>query len=335
VDVKDEAQLEERPTLLVGGLAPKEKDDVARGDEALGRKWSVLKIVLALEKAGLETALYKSQKFDVVIIKIRASAERLRKHADAVDMKMRLSDNDVRTRLSEGLPDANDPGDYIIYPRRNDWIYRGKYAQRTAIEDTEHQCPSYAYYEYAYGKFQNNDDDYGLYHRYATSGSIFRGVDRAKLILSILVWPPSKGNNGAGLPLEKLLSSKILKAAFPLQDFNELQPLLKKWIVYWAWPWDQPVTKIKDYFGEKIGFYFLFVGHYTTWFIYSSIVGVAVYAHTAADFRGENAASIPFFCVFISLWTTLFFEFWKRKQARYAMLWGMVDFEADQKDRPE
>ncbi|KAJ8600325.1 hypothetical protein CTAYLR_000638 [Chrysophaeum taylorii] len=320
MDVKDETELIGEASAAVF------KDE----KEEFSRKNSLLKIVSSIRQARVETVQYKSRKFDRIVVKIRASAARLKEHADAIDMKLKLSESEVRRRIQEGVEDPHEPGEYVVYPRRNDWTYRGV-NQRTAIQDTEEQCP-YQYYEHAYGKFDQSAELEPLYHKYAGS-SIFRGVDRIKLIMSILAWPTN--DNGAGLPLEKLLSRGVLKAAFPLHDYSELRTLERRWLVYWQWPWDQPVDKIKDYFGEKIGFYFLFLSHYTTFLMYSSIVGIVVYARTLTSARQENAEIVPAFCVFMSFWATFFLEFWKRKEARYAMLWGMVGFEEEETDRPE
>lgn len=307
-------------------LGVKDEIDLAdEDDDEYARKNTLKKIVAALNKAGLETRQYKGRKLDKVIVKIRATAQRLKEQADFIDMKVRLNGAEVRRRIQDGLPDKAHPGEYRIYPRRNDWSYRGV-PQRTAIQDTEEQCP-YAYYEHMYGKFDAKLES--LYYK----SPPFRGCDRIKLIMSI--FGTQVNDNGAGLQLETLLSRKLVLAAFPLHDFSELRQLERKWLVYWQWPWKQPVNRVKDYFGEKIGFYFLFLGHYTTFLTYSSLVGVGVYIHTLLDPRMQNAESVPYFCVFMSLWATVFLEFWKRKQARYAMLWGMVGFEEEEGERPE
>lgn len=38
-----------------------------------------------------------------------------------------------------------------------------------------------------------------------------------------------------------------------------------RWLQYVRTPWNEPTDDIKNYFGEKIGLYFLWLGHYTTW----------------------------------------------------------------------
>jgi hypothetical protein len=43
----------------------------------------------------------------------------------------------------------------------------------------------------------------------------------------------------------------------------------------------------------------------------------------------------PYFAVFVSIWATLLIEFWKRKQARFALKWGMVEFENNEQARVE
>jgi len=47
-----------------------------------------------------------------------------------------------------------------------------------------------------------------------------------------------------------------------------------------------------------------------------------------------DAVLVPALCVFIAIWSTLFLEFWKRKQVRQSMLWGMTDFRMEEQQRP-
>ena len=90
--------------------------------------------------------------------------------------------------------------------------------------------------------------------------------------------------------------------------------------------------KIKDYFGEKIGRYFVFLGHYTEQAGVAAIIGVIVWL-AACLTGGVNSPVIPFFCVVMSVWATVFLETWKRKQSRYAMEWGMVGIEEIEEER--
>jgi len=294
------------------------------------KRHTMLKLVEALTNADLETCQYKSRKFDKILIKIRASSERLKDQADKCNKRMRLAEHEVKKRLQEGEAHPILPDEWIVYPRKESWMYRGR-EMHTAIFDTEEQCP-YQYYEHMFGVYDDAPHLAALYHVYPRSNSIFRSVDRIKLIMSILKWPAS--DNGAGLALEQLLAKKAILHAFPLHDRTELRALQGRWLRYWAWPWQQPFTRIKDYFGEKVGLYFVFLGHYTTAVMIAAIVGFIFYliVYTTAD---SNSPAIPVFCVFMSLWATLFIEFWKRKQNRYAMMWGQIGVESVEDERPE
>jgi len=209
------------------------KDEGHKLVDDLQRKNSMRNIVSALENADLETEQYKSRKFDKVFIKIRASRERLEEEADRLNMKFRLDERNVKQRLLDGQPDPLNPDEYDVYPRKNGWTYKG-FQMETAITDTEDQCP-YAYYEYIYGEYRSNPELQSLYQKYPRTSSMFRSVDRVKLIMSILKCDPNE--NGAGLVLEKLLKAEIILAAFPLHDRSELQACQAKWLVYWSWPW--------------------------------------------------------------------------------------------------
>lgn len=292
------------------------------------QRYTMRRIVEALHDANLETCQFKSQDWKKIIIKIRASSKRLRDQADVLNMRLRLDEKEVKKRLADGLPDEN--GDWLVYPRKDGWTYQGQ-TMYTAIRDTEKQC-SFQYYEYMYGEYDAHERFQALYKKYPLTSSIFRSVDRIKLILSILRFPTSE--RGAGLALEKLIRAKVIDAAFPLHDMSELRAVQRKWLVYWRWPWNQPFNRIKDYFGEKIAMYFLFLGHYTAAVMIAAVVGLVFYLITVVS-ADPNSPAIPFFCVFMALWATLFVEFWKRKQSTFAMMWGMTDTEKTAEERPE
>lgn len=97
--------------------------------------------------------------------------------------------------------------------------------------------------------------------------------------------------------------------------------------------------------------YFEFLGHYTTWLLPLSIVGECYISHNQklqciynpVDVPGilitidvvieaivygnyteaiGTGYSIPLFCVFVSFWSQLMLEYWKRTEATKAMEWG-------------
>ncbi len=68
-----------------------------------------------------------------------------------------------------------------------------------------------------------------------------------------------------------------LLAAFPLHEYDMLKRLQIKWLNLFGAPWTQPLDDVKDYFGERIGLYFLFLQHYTTLLIVPAIVGAITF----------------------------------------------------------
>jgi hypothetical protein len=190
-------------------------------------------------------------------------------------------------------------------------------------------------YEYIYCKFENGREDVAdLYDKYAFNGeSIFRGVDRLKLIYGIIAAKQYDG--GCSLDIYKMSKEGALLGFFPLHDHVELHTLEEKWLQFFQWPWNQPVDPVKDYFGEKIGLYFLWLGHYTSWLFFAGIVGFFCWINIAADGNDPNAVIMPYFASFIAFWATLFLEFWKRKEVTTAMKWGTTGFEEEEQSRPQ
>lgn len=144
--------------------------------------------------------------------------------------------------------------------------------------------------------------------------------------------------------------SSIL-AYYPLHNQKQAQSLSACWLPWRVAPWDQPIDLIRDYFGEKIGMYFEFLGHYTTWLLPLSlggessrndrirvitclmplqtagiVVGIDIIVETAIYGTYTKAIgqgyTIPIFCVFVAFWSQLMLEYWKRTEATKAMEWG-------------
>ncbi|CAM9434451.1 unnamed protein product [Discosporangium mesarthrocarpum] len=280
------------------------------------RKFSMKEILSRLAAGGLETCMYYSVQRDEVYCKIRCPLERLEREADRTGYMLLLDYSSLRTICQHGRP--------------------GKWSA-IHIQD-EYNQSQYEPYEYIYAPYIHDRAELEhLYRKYDGQDGErkipFRGVDRLKIIHDILV--AKRADMGCNLDVLRLVKSKCIMAFFPLHDKVELRALQLRWLKFFQWPWDQPVDDVKDYFGEKIGLYFLWLGHYTTWLIPASIIGILAWVNEVMKDNDPNTWGSVVFSVFIGLWSTLFTEFWKRKEARHAMHWGMAGFEEQEQTRPQ
>jgi hypothetical protein len=135
--------------------------------------------------------------------------------------------------------------------------------------------------EYIFTDFDTDNSDAALLFKKQANGSIFRGVDRMRLISNII--NARRENGGCHLDVYKLIEQNCIIAFFPLHDYVELRALEEKWLVFFQLPWKQDVDSVKDYFGEKIGMYFLWLSHYTSWLIGASVVGFCAWIFVAGE----------------------------------------------------
>ena len=84
----------------------------------------------------------------------------------------------------------------------------------------------------------------------------------------------------------------------------------------------QPLNVIKDYYGEKMAFYFAWLIHYTGWLIPLSFVAIIYTSITIEvrmrkeDVHYENLLNteVSFvYCIAVVIWLTLFNVSWRRK----------------------
>ena len=103
----------------------------------------------------------------------------------------------------------------------------------------------------------------------------------------------------------------------------------------------QPLNFIKDYYGEKFGFYFAWLIHYTGWLIPVAIIGFFFGVANIIDAFDEgrkfdSVMASPYSIVYgicIMIWITLFHESWKRKQNYIGNEWLVRDFEDETTER--
>jgi hypothetical protein len=104
---------------------------------------------------------------------------------------------------------------------------------------------------------------------------------------------------------------------------------------------EQPLRQVRDYFGEKVAFYFSWLGFYTLWTLLPAIVGLLVFIVGLATSPTtisvevfDNALTAPF-AFFMSVWSTLFLEFWKRQSATLRTIWDVNELKTEEHRRPE
>ncbi|OQS02448.1 anoctamin, partial [Thraustotheca clavata] len=186
------------------------------------------------------------------------------------------------------------------------------------INDEKHLY-DYGPYQYIQATYEDDDHLQHLFAKRNLDNTIFTPVERMKLIESIMT-------STTDLKLDALCANGCILAYYPLHNKQEIENLRVKWIPAVAVPWKQPLNEIRDYFGKRIAFYFGYLGHYTTWLIYLSVISVIVFAIQLLNFKSEVPSvmtyAIPIFALFMCIWSTLFIESWKRQQSVLAMKWG-------------
>lgn len=141
--------------------------------------------------------------------------KRLQREADRINYRLCLEPTQLANRLREG----NNKG-----PAEHHW--KG-FELPTDTHDTRIDPFSYIYFDY------RMDGDQELYKKYGAS--LFRGVDRLKLIANIIAARENEG--GANLDIYRLVRDRCIITFFPLHDAVELRDVEERWLRMWQWPW--------------------------------------------------------------------------------------------------
>ena len=74
---------------------------------------------------------------------------------------------------------------------------------------------------------------------------------------------------------------------------------------------------------SQIALYNAFLVHYASWAIVLAVISIP--CSVEMIWYPGNKSMRVVFIITIALWCALMLEFWKRKQARYAMQWGTMN----------
>ncbi|XP_031568344.1 anoctamin-7-like isoform X3 [Actinia tenebrosa] len=130
----------------------------------------------------------------------------------------------------------------------------------------------------------------------------FTDVERVRVVYEILETAPYGKRQRGEIGIERLVEEGVFKAGYPLHvgpaelpkefhegphgpeeiKLNKRQVLKEYWARWGKWYKYQPLDHIRDYFGEKIGIYFAWLGQYTAWLIMPSFIGLLVFLYGVA-----------------------------------------------------
>ncbi|KAA3681139.1 anoctamin-7 [Paragonimus westermani] len=217
----------------------------------------------------------------------------------------------------------------------------------------------------------------------------FNSTQRHQVAYEILATQAYGNRQKAQVGIDRLLEENVYSAAYVLhegpyktthQDLKHPYQMNPRQVLYWYWArWGcwyryQPLDHIRQYYGEKIGFYFAWLGLYTAWLLPAAIVGILVFLYgliTMNSYTPSNEACMSdilmcpmcdesqgcrywklkemcfylrvsylfdhpgtvFYAIFMVMWGVTFLEYWKRKNAKLANRWDVLDYEVEE-ERP-
>jgi hypothetical protein len=259
-------------------------------------------VITALSDCGFILLLYYSRDRDEIFVKIAAEDRHLRQVAEMKRHKLELKP-EYLAAFAE---------------------YKDDYFGQPNLGRTDRIVVSHLYKAH----IDTTDSDLG--EAYPRPNAIFRAVDRIQLINYIV---RQADHNCAGIDVGQMMHDGDLKLFFPLHENRKLVELDKDW--FKCFVWGSEIHKVRDYFGERIAMYFLFMSHFIKWLIMPSIFGTALWVGGVIYGTPDNVSALVV-CIGVSFWAIFFVHFWRRNEAIHAIKWGTLGMgQSLEPSRPE
>lgn len=237
-----------------------------------------------LRLLGFEMFAYQSLEHNGdVIILLRTPLPKLRAIADKINFEMLLDSKQIENQLRNGDPE------------------RGiRSVEIPSYPDVSRYHP----YEYIYGKYSRQVDEEIYWKEKDSHAHPFREIVRLKLSAILLESHPRIDLQNMkiteNLKIQRYLKNGWMKGCFPFHHEGKRKELQRKISSY---PFQSfPFDEFKEYFGEQMGIYFTFVHHYVLFLLRPAVIGIPlqIAVWVIDDY---NAPFLPFFAVFIALWS--------------------------------
>ncbi|XP_060596933.1 anoctamin-4-like isoform X3 [Ruditapes philippinarum] len=251
-----------------------------------------------LEREGLQLEFEKaleSKSGKVSFVKVHAPWDILAKGAEMMNMKMPLAPNDMNFGPSSIFDCIPTPFDLDQSLMEEDDNYFTAPFNRNRMEQLLHK---------------SHTSDSSIWFVIKDKDSFFSNSQRSRIVYAILsrsFYEDADPQNPAKrrFGIKKLLANGSYSAAYPLHDGkytsehsiltrgkrNDRHLLYELWARPKAWYKFQPLDKIRDYFGEKIGIYFAWLGFYTTMLVPASIVGLVAFIYGCATLLDDTISN--------------------------------------------
>jgi len=278
-------------------------------------------IVEDMKEAGLKVLLYKSIQKDEVYCLVGASEERIKVEAARTRYDLLMNpDVALEKCVEKGMKLAK----LTVESEKPD-------ASETIKETFAKSKWNDLFAPYVAEDAKESKTLYTLYPAANERKSIFRSVDRLRLTAAII--KNDKELGGAAVNISACLKSGThpMCAYFCLDNEAQKKDLQDDWF-QWQAVWNQPLDKIRNYYGESVSLYFAFIQYYSQWLILPSIVGFGAFIYQLDD--GIDTPYNPIYAVVVAGWASLFLEAWKRRNATLNAHWGMSSFLEKEQARP-
>ena len=205
--------------------------------------------------------------------------------------------------------------------------------------------------EIKYRRYEKND----LYHecqdvplnieKNCNKCSKFRNIDKLRLITT---------------SIDKLLSLNYLKKQEVLimtlfqrnyknyEDKITMKNIFKNsWNIFSTKKERYLINLIRNFFGEHISYYYLYLNDYIKWLIPLSILGILIeflikFLPDAIEPYPIKKTPITYidiiiliFCIIVNIWIGIFIKSWKQKEKLYAYFWGTEFYKRSEPDRED